>query len=213
MIALFILNNIYLNIRISELNIYLQKSDHQESRVDHIQLIMKYNVSKKRYNKKITQDKADIIEHKIDSITSEKTSYDTVLYNHYKIFTIPALFIININRFLIGKEPIQDLRTENTLSYLEIAYFYERNNFYKKALVNYKKALECNLSNKSIKGSIMLHQGFCHALLGNSEKAKILYHKIIKEFSSRQIAITATVLLNYLKGFNNELEKNSKRKD
>ncbi len=207
MTGLLILNDVYLNIRINELKIYLQKSDRDVSRIDHIQLVMKYNISKKLYERTISADKADALEFKIDILTSEKVSYEKVINDKYKYLSIPALFIINMNRSFIGKDPIREIQEDNSSSGMEIAYYYERNNYYQKALKYYDQALSTGNVDTMIEGSILLHKGFCHAMLGNYKNAQSLYLKIIKKFVGEEISVTATILLNYLKEVIDEQER------
>ncbi len=204
---MFTLNDINMTIRFKEMKIYLQKSDREESSIDHIRLVMKYNLYKQMYDERITQDKADVSEFKIDSLLKEKSIYDKIKIPKYEYMSVPALYLINFNRFLLGKESIRDYIDQDSVSYIEIAYYYERNNYYTKALENYEKALATGNLDRSIRASIMLHQGFCYALLGDYEKAKNHYNRIINTYSSESVAITATILLRYLEGFHSEHKK------
>ncbi len=207
MSGLLVLNDVYLNIRINELKIYLQRSDRNVSRIDHIQLVMKYNINKKLYEGAITANKADALEFKIDTLTSEKVSYERVINEKYKYLSIPALFIINMNRSFIGKDPISEIQEDDSSSSMDIAYYYERNNYYQKALKYYDKALSTGDVDSMINGSIMLHKGFCHAMLGNYKKAQSLYLLIVKKYVGEEISVTATILLNYLKEVIDEQER------
>jgi len=204
-VIMLLLNDIYINIRFKELKLHLQKINRNESCNDHIGLVTKYSLHKQIYDEKISQDKADSIEFKINLFSTRKESFKEVSVQKYEYLSIPALYIININRFFIGKSPIRDLedKGESGLD-LDLAYYYERNNLYDKAYQKYNEALKKGSYDETIISSIMLHQGFCSALLGEYERAKGLYLKIIEQYGSESVAITATILLRYLEGFQNE---------
>lgn len=69
---------------------------------------------------------------------------------------------------------------------------------FKKAIEGYTDILKNNRYNPAIKGSIMLHKGYCLALHGKISDAKKIYLTIIDLFHGDSAAITASVLLSYL---------------
>ena len=212
--GLSILNDVYLNIRINELTIYLQKIDQKESNVGHVQLIMKYNNSMQLYERTMSRDHAELVDLKISSITAYRTKYKTVRLKKYAFLSIPALHVVNFYRFFLGKEPIRNIQTDKRSSNLDIAYYYERNNLYKKALDYYRKTLVEDMINRNLIGSVMLHQGFSYAMLNRYKDARNLYEKILQSYNNDEIVVvTAAVLLNYLNVFKNEENKISKIPD
>ena len=206
---LIFINDIVISIRLNELKASLQELDRRESSLDHIGLIATYQLHKNIYEKKITQDNADAIEEKIISILKrEGSAANRVATARYTIISRPALWIINFNRKIIGKTPLAYHRSsDENLADLDVAYYYERNFLFTRAIRLYAKALnDANISN-TLKASILLHQGYCYALAGMNDKAMNNYSTIINRYGQESSAITATVLSRYLEGFKLAREK------
>ena len=206
LLFIFFLNEIVISIRMNELKDYLQDLDFYEGGVDHISLIATYEVNKKIYEQRITQDIADSIENKISSLQiphlREKNVYS------YEIIYYPALCIINFNREVLGKPPVRYSReTEVYYKELDQAYYYERNYLYKKAITLYDTILDRSSLNKTLRASILLRKGYCYALSGSDEKARENYKRVISEYGQEGSAVTATVLLQYLEGFSQARKK------
>ena len=83
---------------------------------------MKYKISKEMYDGSLKQKDADQIEMQVNILTSQDHHFKTSSDSGFGIFLLPALYLINFNRYLIGKEPIGELLKQETVSYLEIAY-------------------------------------------------------------------------------------------
>ena len=210
---MYFLNNIYINIRMKELKVHLQKANQNENNIDHINLVMKYTLHRKLYEDKISIREANIIQSHVNSLTKDQPKYDNVKITGFQIAYIPALYFINFYRFFMGKPPIKDISGDTVNSHFELAYYFERNNLYRRALKHYKltRSESYNIS-RPIKASILLHEGYCYALLGEYKKAKKKYKLIINNYSNENIAITATILLKYLEGFQSESKKIMKDK-
>ncbi len=203
-VALMLLfNNINQEIRIKELKVFLQKSEREDNNFDHIGLVMKYRLARRLYENQISEENADMVEVKVNSLLSEAARKDRVQLREYRMLSIPALHTINFLRFLLGKGPIKDYNDAKSNIYLEVAYFYERNKFYDKALEIYDKALGEKPDRKTAAG-IILHKGFCQSILGNYKDAKGDYNTVIRDYSDEKAAITAAILLRYLEGFRSE---------
>lgn len=197
---IFFLNEIIISIRMNELKTYLRDLDFYEAGVDHISLIATYEVNKKIYEERITQDTADSIEHKISSLQINQLREPSE--NKYEIFFYPALYIINFNRTVLGKPPVK-YASEKEVFFrdLDQAYYYERNYLFKKAISFYNRVLQVNSLNSTLRASILLRRGYCYALSGDDDRAQENYNRVIKEFGHEGSAVTATVLLRYLEGF------------
>lgn len=198
-------NNINRHIRIKEMKIYLQESNRKDNNLDHIGLVMKYRLHKRLYEEKISQDSADMIEVRVNSILSEKPIDSSISLARYRYVAVPSLYIINFFRNIIGKDPIRDIEENKSYLNLEIAYYYERNKCYDKALQIYNTALEEESYDRSNIAAILLHQGFCHAVIGNYKEAKEKYNAVIKDYGDEDVAMTAVILLRFLEGFRSEI--------
>lgn len=199
---LLYINEIVISIRLNELKSYLQDADHNEGGIDHIALIATYEIHKKVYEERITQDTADAIENKISILSlpgSVLKSKDRDIYN---MVSYPALFVINFNRKILGKVPVSyKWNRDDEFKELDKAYYCERNFLYKQAITHYGKALENGNLNPGLASSIILRQGYCYALAGYSDKALKNYQTVIADYSQESSAITASILMRYLEGF------------
>ena len=200
---MLMLNDIVISIRLNELRDSLQKIDTREGNIDHISLVATYEIHKKLFEKSITQDKADSYEQEINSLLIFEKSNKPPLTSIYNIISTPALKMINFNRMILGKMPLSYNRTDDSeYINMDLAYFYERNFQFKRAIELYEKSLENKNLTDNIKASILLHQGYCYALAGLNEKARNNYNAILEKYIRESSSITATILLGYLDGFN-----------
>ena len=206
-LAMIVLNDVCVQIRMRELQLILQSGDYEESNLDHLGLLVKYDLHRKMYEDKISNDRADAVETDINSLISERASYRRVPIRKYEYASVPVSGIINSFRFIIGKPRLRDIAVDRSTAYLDTAYYYERNKYYARALMTYDKALQEIRGDRTITASIMLHQGFCNALLGNYSEARSLYLKVINDYSDKSVAITAAILLKYLEGFHAEYRR------
>jgi len=204
---MFLINDINRQIRIRELRICLQKTSREDNSLDHIGLLMKYRVYKKIYENRITQDDADVVELRVNSILADMTAAKKVSMERYEYLSKPSLAVINLFRSIIRKGPIQDIRDDKSNVFLEIAYYYERNNYFARALDIYEKALREEKRDRSKRAGIHLHRGFCHAILGNYKTAKKELMTVINDYGDKPASNTALILLRYIEGFKSELDR------
>ncbi|MBN2160502.1 MAG: tetratricopeptide repeat protein [Spirochaetes bacterium] len=202
-----LLNDINRYIRIKEIRIYMQQSNREENNIDHMGLVMKYRIHKRLYENQINNDEADLIEARVNSILAGTDTYRHVSMERYRLLSIPTLFVINFMRAIMGKPPIRDLAEDTTHTLLEVAYYYERNNYYAKALEVYDRALRSGRYSDTYRAGIILHQGYCHSILGDYDIAREKYMEVVKQYGDTPVAVTALILLRYLEGFRSELER------
>jgi len=205
MMVLF--NDINIHIRIREIKLFLQSSNRVDNSIDHIGLIMKYRLHKKMYENKITLEESNIIEMRVNSILSEETYNKKIIQEKYQYLSIPVLHTINFFRYLTGMESIRDIERDDSDVNLEIAYYYERNKKYRKAIQTYDSILKKGDISRPYRASILLHQGFCYSILGNYNMAREKFMGIIKKHGDVSVAVTAAVLLRYIEGFKSEIDK------
>lgn len=109
---------------------------------------------------------------------------------------------------MIGKPPLAYYKLpEQYLADLDLAYYYERNFFFSRAIEQYEKVLKNKNIDNTLRASILLHQGYCSALSGLNIRAMHIYSTIIKDYSSENSAVTAAILSRYLEGFKLAREK------
>jgi tetratricopeptide (TPR) repeat protein len=206
---LFFINDIVISIRLDELSAKLLEKNRTESSMDHIGLIATYQINKNIFEKKFSQEDADALELKVMSLSkSEERDSPDVIQTKYKIISQPALLMINFNRNIIGKAPLTYRQSpDQHVADLDVAYYYERNFLFSRAITLYDKVLENRNMDSTLKAGILLHQGYCYALAGLNDKAMHNYTTIINKYGNENSAITAAILSRYLEGFKLAREK------
>jgi len=200
-------NDINIQIRIKEIRVFLQRSNREDNSLDHIDLVMKYRLHKAMYDNRISDEDTSIIEARINSILSAREEESTVLPGKYRYMSVPVIFTINLIRSVIGMPQIKDMKEDEVNLNLEVAYYYERNKDYKRAIALYNQILNEPVTGRSLKAGVLLHQGFCYSIIGEYENARSKYLTVIKDYGDFSTAVTAAVMLRYLEGFRTEIEK------
>jgi tetratricopeptide (TPR) repeat protein len=196
-----VINDTMISIRLDELREILQEQNRRDEGLNHIGLVSTYEINKKLFENRITQEGADALESRIDSVTGIKKSGVSPLSTE-GFLCRPVLALININRFILGKSPLSCRQTGfQALNNLDLAYYHERNFSFRKAIELYNLSLKESSFKESTRAGILLHQGYCYALSQMTEKAKNNYTTILEKYSGDSRAITALVLLRYLDGF------------
>ncbi len=201
-VFLFLINEIVISIRLNELRSSLQDIDRREGGIDNIGLVSTYEIHKKLFENRISQDEADAIEQRIHSLMILKKSKPPPLDVVYSIISFTALAVINFNRMILGKMPLPyypgDVSGHVTI---DLAYYYERNFHFERAIELYDKSIAGTNLNSSLRAGVLLHKGYCYALSGYNAEARGNYLSVINKYSNESSAITATILLGYLEGF------------
>ncbi|HOP64635.1 MAG TPA: hypothetical protein PK358_13790 [Spirochaetota bacterium] len=204
---LIYINEITISVRTDELKRYLQDIDNNEGNIDHIALIATYEIHKKIYEERMSQDDADTAEHKLITLSLPAIS-DAAFNGKNRLLTLPALYLINFNRKILGKPPISYNQRENPgFRELDKAFYYERNFLFKRAITHYGKALSGRSFNSQYRSSILLRQGYCYAMAGLDDMALNNYNIILKSYGQESSAITASILIRYLEGFTRARER------
>lgn len=199
---LVFINKINISIRLSELSANLQEMDKHERNIDHIGLIATYEINKKIYENRIQQEEADTLEQVVDALVIKEKGSARLIQTRYGYLSMPGIWIINFNRKILGKKPLQYKMDSVPVSPdLDMAYYYERNYLFDRAIKLYSRTLDDRTLSSTMRASILLHQGYCYALAGLNEKARANYQVIIEKFPQESSSITAAILLRYLEGF------------
>lgn len=199
---LLFINDVNISLRHDELKTRLLEMDRTERNIDHIGLIATYDIHKKIYENHYSQENADAVEHKVLSRIGMGDDVAPAVPRAASILSVPALWIINANRMALGKTPLnRESGRDRFRLDLDLAFYYQRNFIFKKAIELYDKALADREIERPLRASILLHQGYCYALAGYIDRARDNYSEIIRSYQHDRSAITATVLLMYLEGF------------
>lgn len=196
------INHITLSVRLNEMKNSLQEFDNREGGVDHIGLVATYEIHKKMYEERLAPGQADVMEQRLDSLVLREKEDMRVVPLAERMISMPALWVINMNRYVLGKRPLRLGAGEDAVSVdLDVAYYFERNFLFERAIEAYEKVLAKRGLGSAMRAGVLLHQGYCFALSGKNVSAKGNYQTIIRDFSGENSAITATILLSYMEGF------------
>lgn len=196
------LNEVIISVHILQLRNELYAHDKRESATDHITLVATYEIHKKLYEQRISQDEADRIEQKLHSLYFTETAGSRTENELYSVSSKAALALINMNRLILGKRPAElEYHREEDFAKLNKAYYLERNMLFKQAAGQYEKALTHKGISDGLRASILLRQGYCYSLCGQNEKALHNYRIILLHYNQESSALTAAILDKYLKGF------------
>lgn len=199
-------NDVNIQIRMREVRIFLQRSNRSDNSIDHIGLVMKYRMHKEMYENRMTSAEMNMIEVRINSILAGTDGAVNPAEIKYRYAAIPVTHMINIIRYIIGMPSLSDEETASDIGDIDIAYYYERNRLYLKAIEEYQKILDGGVDDRTLKGGVLLHQGYCYSILGDYQNAKKLYMSVIRDYGDINIAVTAALLLRYIEGFRSEIE-------
>lgn len=199
-LAFFVLfiNRSLIMVRVYELSQSLEEINNLEQGRSYMDILFKYEMNRRLYTGKISEEILDVEELKIISSASLKDGRLNRLEDNAKA----VLPLVNTIRFVLGK-PYIIYNESGEDNLFDIAYYYERNGYLKKAIELYD-----SITNppQNVKPLILLHKGYCHALTGNIDKAEKKLTTIIKDYSRTDVAITAATLLMHIRDFRVESE-------
>jgi tetratricopeptide (TPR) repeat protein len=196
------INHINLSVRLNEMKNSLQEFDNREGSVDHIGLVATYEIHKKMYEERLAPEQADIMEQRLDSLVLREKEDMRVVPLAERMISMPALWVINMNRYVLGKRPLRLGAGEDAVSIdLDVAYYFERNFLFERAIEAYDRVLAKRGLDNAMRAGVLLHQGYCYALSGKNDSAMKNYQIIIRDFSGENSAVTATILSSYMEGF------------
>lgn len=206
-ITMLFLNDMVYNVRLLELKAFLQEINRMNSNVDYLFLVAKYKLHKELYENKIKYLDLDKEELKVAVLLSNFQKQNELVLHKYDKTSAPIFYVLNFLRFFFNKPPLHQIINNPVDEELVIAYYFERNNNYKNALKLYDGLVNKYKLTIDKKLIVILHEGFCNAIIGEYAKAKDKYLYIIKNYNNEEIAITAAILLRYLENFQGEIEK------
>jgi tetratricopeptide (TPR) repeat protein len=197
-----LLNKGNIKLRFAEIQYILSEPEKFSAAIDHAGLIVQYRFRMDLYNDRIDSFSAGLVEMRANSMFAAGEGSGDLEGDVSSVL----IFTVDIIKSMLGRQPLRrnDIRGDN--SALMSAYYFERNGLYSKALEKYDEALNTGLLSGAGAGGIMLHQGYCLSMSGDTAGGRAKYSEVIKRYSEDVISITASVLLGYLDEFTREAE-------
>lgn len=205
--GMIFLNDVVVSIRMLELKAFLRDIDKKASDMSTVGMVSKFKLHKKLYEEKLNEDELNIEEYNITCRALSSEDHDDISVTKYKEIAPPILSIMNLVRLFLKKPPLEYILSNRENYKLALAYYTERQKKYNRALEIYDDLL----SEDDIKADqihiILLHQGYCLAIIGDYDKAKEKFLEIIKNFENEDVAITAARLLRFIEELEAEVRK------
>ena len=206
-----VFNDINRHLRMTELGQFFRKSTVTDNCSDHMLLLSRFHIQRMMYENRMDDSAADLMELKINSLFAENSLKKEDA--HYRMLIPATVPVINAMRYMMGKPPLLILAEEKQNRYLDMAYYYERNSRYDRAISLFADAQNAENTDREKIAGILLHKGFCFAVTGNKTESEKIFRTILAGYSNQKAAPTAAVLLHYIEGFNAETEKTLKEEN
>ncbi|MBN2532946.1 MAG: tetratricopeptide repeat protein [Spirochaetales bacterium] len=198
-------NDIITHLGFKELQTNLSNLNRKNSRRDFLGMVSRYKLQKELYENKTNDSDFAVEELKINSLISSSEKSFAEIKEKYKELLPAALFFVNSIRFTMGREPLSINTEDPARHYLDVAYYYERNKLFKKALEIYEKTMGVIRQENDSVPVIQLHQGFCFSIIGDYENARDKYTTVITTDRNPEVTKTAKILLSYLDDIQQEI--------
>jgi hypothetical protein len=204
----FLINEANIHIRMNEMQLFMKQSYSDDNGSDQIMLLMRYKIQKQIYDNK--KKASDIDEAELKATLAFKEN--PINTDNYNASYNPAYYLIKFIRQLTNRDTYDYNSYLLSQNNLQAAYYYERNYDFKKAL-NYFKNIKRNALQREEGAAIILHMGYCYAMLGDYANAHLNYSKVMNQYGDCHSATTAAILSQYLDGFRSEVSRVMKEKD
>jgi tetratricopeptide (TPR) repeat protein len=205
--GMIFLNDIVVSIRLLELKAFLRDMDKQASDMSTVGMVSKFKLHKRLYENRMDEDELNRQEYTIAYRAIESKDYEDITLTKYRQIAPPVLTVMNFLRFFLQKPPVDYILSDRDNNKLTLAYYNERQKKYTLALDIYDDLLSSGEVEPGQIHIILLHQGYCLAIVGEYDKAKEKFLEIIKNFENEDVAITAARLLRFIEELEEEVRK------
>lgn len=196
--AVAMFNRSVVSVHLNELSNAVDKLNKKQRGFNTMDVLFKYEINRRLYSGLITEAEYDREELKTISILTQQEQP----VRRLSAFDYVSIPVINCLRFLLGKPAILLTKEqEKNNAALSLAFYHENNRRFRDAQNIYESFEE-----QIKQPSVLLHEGYCLALLGEHDNAVQKLTRIINENRNEEIAATAAVLLMYITDFKQKAE-------
>jgi TonB family protein len=206
-IAITIMFNLsVIDIRYQELDKNLYNVAYQQDLNKSLSMLSKVSILKRRITTGTETSEEYALESKIMAvISSDLLKESTVKPSKWSYMRPVARLGMNVIRLILGKGIEKDINQgKEDDKELEIAYFYERNRRYDKALEMYSAILNARKHTPEMISVIELHKGFCEAMAGDFVTARSSFENVIARSPDSETATVAWRLLDFMSTIDDE---------
>lgn len=193
-----------IDIRFEEVNYQLGKAASVSDDSRSLGILSKYELIKRRMEMGESDRENYEMEARVQALISGDQLSDDMQDDviKRKKYLIPVRVILNVMRFVLGKELIKPEQENEIFKVLEIGYFWERNRKYKEAIDIYDKVLDMPGVDSDIRATVLLHKGFCFSMLSEYKKSVEVYERVISVYPDTDAGKTAWKLLDFINSIN-----------
>ncbi len=188
----YILSNSIVEIKLLELKFYVNKEqlfNYELSSKILREKIKNILVSKDDY---ISELKNNIIE---SSVMNSSLEEDISISFHERI----GLMVVNLVRIISFNEPLNFVEDRKYIYQIQFAFYMERTKKFPIAIKKYEEIAKVyNRSNTYENGFVLLHLGYCYAMIGNTNLALQKLYITEDIFKGTQFSEYARILINVL---------------
>ena len=196
--AVAMFNRSVVSVHLNELSNAVDELNKKQRGFNTMDVLFKYEINRRLYSGLITEAEYDREELKTISILTQQEQP----VRRLSVFDYVSIPVINGLRFLLGKPAILLTKEqEKNNAALSLAFYHENNRRFRDAQNIYESFEE-----QIKQPSVLLHEGYCLALLGEHDNAVQKLTRIINENRNEEIAATAAVLLMYITDFKQKAE-------
>ncbi|MFP4520821.1 MAG: AgmX/PglI C-terminal domain-containing protein [Fibrobacterota bacterium] len=198
---LVFINASFIDTRMTELNILLQKMARNQDKNKSLNILSKYETVLKRLKTGSAESVEDYRnEAKVQAVISG--DYFSSVETEEKRWNVIRPFtrtVMNGIRVMVGKEVIHpDQEMIEEYNSLDLAYYLERSRHYKSAIDLYDSLLAKISPNNDLYFYIMLHQAFCYSMTGEFQKTKQVLDDVIKNSEDVSTTMIAWKMLDVI---------------
>jgi len=201
-----VFNYTLIDVRLDDLNFLLYKAAQAQDENRSLGMLARFELIRRRMERGADKSDDYELEGRVQAVLASGQSEEPIS-NRRQFLKGPARFALNIIRVCMGKD-IRRLETETAKEdkVIEAAYFWERNRHYDKASAVYAGLLKNRDLTPALRRYILLHQGFCLAMVSKYAEARKAYEEVIRRDPNSEAAVVAWKVLDFLDQIQRELK-------
>ena len=193
------------DVRFDEISYLLGRNARDENSSNAFGIVARYELAKRRIVNGESDTSSYALEAKVQSLMSGNDPKETETYQS-KFWYPPLRFFLNGLRLTMGKEIINPVEDNRMLKVLEIGYFWERSRAWSEAVRSYGQLLDRSDISPDLRATVLMHKAFCHSMLGDYDRARSVYERIINAYPGTEAGTISWKLLDFM----DEMEKGRK---
>lgn len=184
-------------IHMDELQWHMGKNELLGGNLNHVHLIAKLESQRKLYLNEITHQQMDEAEFEMSRLLNT-SNLNLSSIDPFHLVDQVSFAVINGLRRSLGKQILPSADELELYQMVLEAFRLEQRKNYGEALHLYNQILQ-RTTDPRLRGIVLLHQGFCLALLHQDQPAMQKYQEVIQKHADEDLGVVASLLLQHLK--------------